>query len=262
MWNTIEPGTKTTGYSLQDLVNPTTAAERVVSASTTGDTKVVSAGDTTLFSGKKTMGKDDFLNLLVTQLRYQDPMAPQADTAFVAQLAQFSSLETQQNTQTSMSTLSDQMKQFIDLQQTNSASNVNATSTSLIGKQARIAAPNISYAGQPVSLKLQFNSGVTAANVAVKNASGEIVACERVTADKGTSTADYTWNGNLSDGSQADFGGYTVAVVDDAKTNVEGQSYVEGTVKGVQFAKEGTLLSINGTAYPMKDLLVVVDSQV
>ena len=39
------------------------------------------------------LGRDAFLQLLVTQLRHQDPMQPQADGEFIAQLAQFSSLE-------------------------------------------------------------------------------------------------------------------------------------------------------------------------
>jgi len=39
------------------------------------------------------MGKDDFLNLLITQLQNQDPLNPTDSTEFTAQLAQFSSLE-------------------------------------------------------------------------------------------------------------------------------------------------------------------------
>ena len=44
-----------------------------------------------------TMGKNDFLMLLSTQLRYQDPLNPQSDSEFASQLAQFSSLEQMQN---------------------------------------------------------------------------------------------------------------------------------------------------------------------
>ena len=41
----------------------------------------------------KTLGQDEFLGLLVTQMRNQDPMKPVSDTEFIAQMAQFSSLE-------------------------------------------------------------------------------------------------------------------------------------------------------------------------
>jgi flagellar basal-body rod modification protein FlgD len=39
------------------------------------------------------LGRDAFLSLLVTQLQHQNPLEPQADGEFLAQLAQFSSLE-------------------------------------------------------------------------------------------------------------------------------------------------------------------------
>lgn len=39
------------------------------------------------------LGRDAFMNLLLTQLQHQDPTQPQADGEFLAQLAQFSTLE-------------------------------------------------------------------------------------------------------------------------------------------------------------------------
>lgn len=41
----------------------------------------------------QTLGKDAFLQLLVTQMQHQNPLDPQDNSEFVAQLAQFSSLE-------------------------------------------------------------------------------------------------------------------------------------------------------------------------
>jgi len=54
------------------------------------------------------LGKTDFLNLLATQLRYQDPMTPVDSSEFIAQLAQFSALEAAENTYETVEKLSQQ----------------------------------------------------------------------------------------------------------------------------------------------------------
>ena len=67
------------------------------------------------------LGKDDFLNLLVTQLKNQDPLEPMKNEEFIAQLAQFNSLE-------QMISLNKSFDTMLDLQQMTNAS-------AMIGKE-------------------------------------------------------------------------------------------------------------------------------
>lgn len=53
----------------------------------------------------KEMGKDEFLQILLTQMRNQDPMQPMQDKDFIAQMAQFSSLEQMLNVANQMTAL-------------------------------------------------------------------------------------------------------------------------------------------------------------
>ena len=70
----------------------------------TGTTGTTATNTTTTKStnSSSSLGKDDFLKLLVTQLQTQDPMNPMDDTQFISQMAQFTSLEQMKNMNTSV----------------------------------------------------------------------------------------------------------------------------------------------------------------
>jgi flagellar basal-body rod modification protein FlgD len=78
-------------------IDPLTGA---TTTATTGPT-----GVTTLTPKTDAVGRDAFLKLLVTQLQHQNPLEPQPDGEFLAQLAQFSSLESLQDIQQDMASL-------------------------------------------------------------------------------------------------------------------------------------------------------------
>jgi flagellar basal-body rod modification protein FlgD len=73
------------------------------------------AADTTSTGTAKnedTLGRNAFLNLLVTQLQHQDPTQPQADGEFLAQLAQFSTLEQLQQVNKTLETIAGYFNQL------------------------------------------------------------------------------------------------------------------------------------------------------
>ncbi|MGA2247006.1 MAG: flagellar hook capping FlgD N-terminal domain-containing protein [Verrucomicrobiota bacterium] len=75
-------------------------------ASTAGSTAADATAATTdtVTNPNSELNQTDFLQLLVAQMQYQDPMNPQSDTDMAAQMAQFSSLQeaTQSNSSLSM----------------------------------------------------------------------------------------------------------------------------------------------------------------
>ncbi len=73
---------------------------------------------------KTTLGQDDFLKLLVAKMSSQDPLKPQEDTDFIAQMAQFSTLEQSKTMASDIASLSEQQRML--------------TATGLIGRSVTL----------------------------------------------------------------------------------------------------------------------------
>jgi len=80
------------------------------------------------------LGKDAFLNLLVTQMRSQDPLDPASNEDMIAQLAEFSALEEMQN-------LNDNILGLAVLQQNNALLDQLTSSSALIGRGVTFVDP-------------------------------------------------------------------------------------------------------------------------
>lgn len=159
------------------------------------------AADGTLeesLSGSTNADFDDFLTLLVSQMRNQDPLNPADGTEFVAQLAQFSSLEQQ------IATV-DKLDQLIALQSGSSLVELS----SWIGQTVSAPAEEVRYSGEPIDVALPGEPGATAAQLVVRGQNGAEVAA--LNFDPSGETV--TWDGKDSSGAEVPQGDYRLEVI-------------------------------------------------
>ena len=140
-----------------------------------------------------------FLNLLVTQLKNQDPLDPMDANEFTSQLVQFASVEQQiyQNTN---------LEKMLNLQETSQISSM----VDFIGNQ-------VEYFGQDMSLSeglAEFSyimpDGVTKGTINISDSNGKNVFFSAAETSEGKHTVK--WDGIDKGGNQLDDGIYTVVV--------------------------------------------------
>lgn len=129
-------------------------------AGTSATTANQTESSTTSGTGKTTLNYDNFLKLLVAQLKNQDPTNPSDPTAFVSQLASFSSVEQQVNMNSKLDALLTQT----ELSQ--GASVIGRTLTSSDGSvSGQVVSVQITSSGATATLSngetLSLESGVT-----------------------------------------------------------------------------------------------------
>ncbi|WP_397449120.1 flagellar hook assembly protein FlgD [Pseudomonas sp. NA-150] len=186
-------------------------------------------------TGTSALGKDAFLQLLVTQLKNQDPLSPQDNTAFVAQLAQFSSLEATQNLSTSVDSIASQYQSSQALQ-----------ASALVGRSVVVdtGATNVDTS-KGLTGTVVLPSSSTATTVKVYDSKGVQVS----TVDLGTQPAgntSFTWDGKSTDGTVQASGNYSfVATATVGGTPGSVKTLLPATVSSVTVGTAGAEMTLN-----------------
>jgi flagellar basal-body rod modification protein FlgD len=193
------------------------------------------------------LGKDDFLSLLTTQLKYQDPLNPQSNSEFAAQLATYSSLETLQNINDNMQT------QILISQSMN-----NSYMISMIGKSVKSYGNGFSHTqGDTSSIYFDLPRDATSLKVKVFNSAGEQVATLESSNIKAGERA-VKWDGKTSDGSLASSGNYTFSIeAEDSVGSITPEPISNGLVTGITYTEGIPYLLVNGQQVALSDVLSV-----
>lgn len=245
---------------VSSILNPAKDPGRQVTADITNgnvNSSVKSAGDSKVFEGaSKQLGKQDFLQLLVTQMRYQDPLAPQDNQQFISQMAQFSALEGTSNINTSIESLGKQITDLVTNQSASATTISNASATNLMGKYVRVSAKDVVYtSGQssPIQLNVHTDAGQDSV-LSILDKDGAIV---NVLPMKGGMETNVSWDGTRMDGKKAGTGTYSLKVTSKDGVTETGYAFFENKVTGISFAKGGTRLEINGQTVGMDQVVRV-----
>ncbi len=199
------------------------------------------------------LGKDDFMKLLLTQLRYQDPLSPLGGAEFAAQLAQFSSLE-------QLSNLNQLMTQSVDANYYLTQSINNTMTATLIGKEVKLLGDKINFSGQDevkLGYKLPADASTVTINIYDKN--GVLVrTIEDVPKDAGDHKL--SWDFLDNNGNEVPQGEYRFEIkaktMDEKEMAVE--SYKWGTINGLRFSEYGTKLLVDNIEYSLSDILEII----
>jgi len=178
----------------------------------------------------------EFLQLLTTQLKNQDPLSPLDTNQFTQQLVAFASVEQQLKTNTDLDKL-------VTLNKTSQAT----AALGFVGSQVT-ADGSTTQLKNGVAVWNVTSPRPAAASVSIVDQNGNTVWTGQQTLDTGTQS--YSWNGRTSTGAIAPDGLYTIQITaqDAAAQSVAVSTQYTGTVTGVDLSGSQPLLQV-GSSY-------------
>ena len=193
----------------------------------------LSRNNTTDKNAKDELGQAEFLELMTTQLKFQDPMKPMENGDFLAQMAQFGTVSGINELNTSFSSMSTALQSNQALQ----ASTMVGRNVLIPGNQSRLSEEGSLRS----AVDLESSAQVI---VNIKDASGQLI--HRM--DMGVQQAGLhtiEWNGLNGEGQPASPGMYTVSAEVRQGENVsEGSMLTTVQVESVTLGKAGQDLTL------------------
>jgi flagellar basal-body rod modification protein FlgD len=216
--------------SIADAINGTGAAG---SSSQTSGTKK-----------KDQLGQNEFLQLMLAQLKNQDPFKAMDPSQFLGQLAQFGTVTGIQDMQAAFTSLSDAMRssQVLD-------------GASMVGRDVLVPSDTVTlHADGTVKGSIDVPKGLTGLTVNIRDSAGALV--RRMTLPTDSGNHEFTWDGLRDDGTRAAAGDYDIEAIG----SLDGQSgslemLFSSRVNSVTIDSSGLVLNTSDLgARPLSDV--------
>ena len=194
------------------------------------------AGSSATASGSSVSAmQSQFMNLLVTQLKNQDPLNPMNNTQITSQLAQLSTVQGVQQLNATLTSLMNSYQSAQTLQ-----------ASGMIGHNVLANGATLAYSGTATNFGVNLASAADTVKVNLVNSAGQTVDTFNLGAQP-AGVIPLQWNGTGSNGQPAANGNYTIQVTASSSgQSVNAQPLVYGQVASVLNGANGAQLEVNG----------------
>jgi flagellar basal-body rod modification protein FlgD len=196
------------------------------------------------------MGKEDFLNLLVTQLKNQDPLNPTDSTEFTAQLAQFSSLEMLENINSNIETANE-----------GQTSIGNTQAVSYIGKTVYASGNGINKVeGKDAAVNFELASNASSVYVNIYDDGGNLIKNIK-TGSLASGENQIVWDGTDNNEGKVEDGTYyfKVYAYDQNDAGINATTYMINDINGVSYKDNQPYLNSGDIAIPLASVFRVME---
>ena len=200
--------------------------------------------------GDPTLGKEEFLQLLVAQLKNQDPLNPSNPEEMAAQLAQFSSVEQLIN-------INEQLTAQGASNGAMAAALNNTAAVSVIGKEVLAAGDSVFLTGsgdEAITVGVDGLGGT--ATLTLYDANGTRVGSREV-GPVGGGRQEIELD-DLADGLDAGRYSYELTVTDAEGVSVGVQAFTRTRIDGVRYGPQGPVLFSGSLEIPLADVVEII----
>ena len=214
----------------------------------TGGNQVLSGESTTR---KSFIDQEQFLQLLVAQLKNQDPLSPMESQEFASQMAQFASLE-------SLHSIDSRLRNSLDAQMLSTQAINNTMAASLIGKEVVAAGDGLVLKNGSANLHLTLAAPAKDVEITIYDQEGNTIqTIWEHKLDYGENTV--VWDGTNYGGNNAADGSYTYSVIatDEEGNPINALQTASGIITGVNYEGGIATLLAGDLEFPMGNVISI-----